>query len=58
MEVHFTHEQEAQLAQIATSAGPNTEHSVKDAALRLVAESAASQEASQPTGTNPLPPRA
>jgi hypothetical protein len=55
MEVHFTPEQEAQLARIATSAGTNTEHLVKDAALRLLAESAASQKASQPTSANPLP---
>ena len=36
MEVHFTHEQEAQLAQIATKAGTDPEHLVKDAALRLL----------------------
>ena len=36
MEVHFTTEQEAQLAQIATSAGTDTERLVKDAALRLL----------------------
>jgi hypothetical protein len=36
MEVHFTPEQEAQLAQIATKAGTNAEHLVKDAALRLL----------------------
>jgi hypothetical protein len=45
MEVHFTPEQEAQLAQIATSAGTNTEHLVKDAALRLFTESAATRKA-------------
>ena len=55
MEVHFTPEQEAQLAQIATSAGTNPEHLVKDAALRLLAESAATRKAPQPTRANPLP---
>lgn len=38
MEVHFTPEQEAQLSRIATHAGTDTEHLVKDAALRLVEE--------------------
>jgi predicted transcriptional regulator len=36
MEVHFTPEQEARLAEIATSAGIDAETLVKDAALRLV----------------------
>jgi hypothetical protein len=36
MEVHFTAEQEAQLAQIATKSGTDPEHLVKDAALRLL----------------------
>jgi hypothetical protein len=36
MEVHFSPEQEAQLAQIATKSGTNAEHLVKDAALRLL----------------------
>ena len=40
MEVHFTPEQEAQLAQIATEAGTDTERLVKDAALRILAEDA------------------
>ncbi|HEY1756267.1 MAG TPA: hypothetical protein VGG72_12775 [Bryobacteraceae bacterium] len=40
MEVHFTPEQEAQLAQIATTAGTDPEHLVKDAALRLLQEDA------------------
>ena len=53
MEVHFTPEQEAQLARIATSAGTNTEHLVKDAALRLLVENASN--ASQTTRTNSLP---
>ena len=36
MEVHFTPEQEARLAQIATNAGTDAERLVKDAALRLL----------------------
>ena len=40
MEVHFTPEQEAQLAQIAAKAGTDTERLVKDAALRLLQEEA------------------
>jgi len=40
MEVHFSPEQEAQLSQIAAHSGMDTEHLVKDAALRLVDEKA------------------
>jgi predicted transcriptional regulator len=40
MDVHFTLEQEAQLAQIATKAGTDPERLVKDAALRLLQEDA------------------
>jgi predicted transcriptional regulator len=40
MEVHFTPEQEAQLAQIASKAGTDPERLVKDAALRLLQEDA------------------
>ena len=40
MEVHFTPEQEAQLSQLASHAGTNTEHLVKDAALRLLEQDA------------------
>jgi predicted transcriptional regulator len=40
MEVRFTPDQEAQLSQIATHAGTDTEHLVKSAALRLVEENA------------------
>ncbi len=40
MEVRFTPEQEAQLAQIATTAGSEPEQLVKDAALRLLKEDA------------------
>jgi predicted transcriptional regulator len=41
MEVHFSPEQEAQLAQVAAHAGIGTEHLVRDAALRVVDETAA-----------------
>jgi predicted transcriptional regulator len=40
VEVHFTPEQEAQLAQIAIKAGTDSEHLVKEAALRLLDEEA------------------
>ncbi len=36
MEVHFTPEQEAQLARLATNVGTDAERLVKDAALRLL----------------------
>jgi hypothetical protein len=36
MEIHFTPDQEARLVQIATKAGTDAEHLVKDAALRLL----------------------
>ena len=36
MEVHFTPEQEAQLAQIAANAGTDAERLVKDAVLRML----------------------
>ena len=36
MEIHFTPEQEAQLAQAATNAGTDVQRLVKDAALRLL----------------------
>ena len=36
MEVHFTPEQEAQLSDIASQAGVDAEHLVKNAALRLL----------------------
>jgi len=38
MEVHFTAEQEAQLAQIASVEGTDAEQLVRQAALRLLAE--------------------
>jgi hypothetical protein len=40
MEVHFTPEQEAQLAQVAAKAGTDAERLVKDAALRLLEQDA------------------
>jgi predicted transcriptional regulator len=40
MEVHFTPEQEAKLAQIASKSGTDAERLVKDAALRLLEEDA------------------
>jgi predicted transcriptional regulator len=40
MELHFSPEQEAQLAQIATQQGTVAERLVKDAALRLLEEDA------------------
>jgi len=40
MELHFTPEQEARLAQIATKEGTDAERLVKEAALRLLAEDA------------------
>jgi predicted transcriptional regulator len=40
MEVHFTPEQEAQLAHLATRAGTDLEQLIKDAALRLLQEDA------------------
>ncbi|MFZ0299793.1 MAG: hypothetical protein WAM13_15690 [Candidatus Sulfotelmatobacter sp.] len=40
MELHFTPEEEAQLAQIATQEGKDAERLVKDAALRLLEEDA------------------
>jgi len=36
MEVHFTHEQEVQLARLARNAGMDAERLVKDTALRLL----------------------
>lgn len=40
IQVHFTPEQEAQLAQIASIEGTDAEHLVKDAALRLLEDNA------------------
>jgi predicted transcriptional regulator len=40
MEVHFTPEQEAQIAQIATKAGSNPERLVKDVAVRYLTDEA------------------
>jgi hypothetical protein len=41
MEVHFTPEQEARLAEIATNAGTDAEGLVRDAALRLLDQAGA-----------------
>ena len=40
MEVHFSPEQEAQLFRVASHAGMDTEHFVKDAALQRLAQDA------------------
>ena len=40
MEVHFSPEQEAQLSRVASHAGMDTEHFVRDAALQRVAQDA------------------
>ncbi len=53
MEVHFTPEQEAQLAQIATNAGTDAERLVKDAVLRLLEEDTGFHAFPQATHPNP-----
>ena len=56
--MHFSPEQEAQLAQMAASAGTNAEHLVKDTALRLLAGNADTpQEAPHHTPANLSPVR-
>lgn len=40
MEIHLTREQEAQLAQIASQSGTDSERLVRDAAVRLLEEDA------------------
>jgi predicted transcriptional regulator len=40
MELHFTPEQESQLAQIASQQGSDAERLVRDAALRLIEDDA------------------
>jgi predicted transcriptional regulator len=45
MEVRFTTEQQAQLAQIASRSGTDPERLVKDAALRLLEEEARFRDA-------------
>jgi hypothetical protein len=52
MEVHFTPEQEARLAQIARTAGADDEELVKDAALRLLEEDASGKASRRPTAVN------
>ena len=49
MEVHFTPEQEAQLALIATNAGTDAERLVKQAALRLLTLGAAVDSGAVPS---------
>jgi hypothetical protein len=44
MEVRFTPEQEAQLAQVATTTGTDVEQLVREAALRLLEENAAHRD--------------
>jgi hypothetical protein len=46
MELYFTPEQEAQLAQVAADAGTDAERLVKDAVLRLLQEDARFRPAS------------
>ena len=53
MEVHFTPEQEAQLAQKAIQAGTVPERLVKDAVLRLLEEDTGFHAFPQATGSNP-----
>jgi hypothetical protein len=53
MEVHFTPEQEAQLAQIATNAGTDAERLVKDAVLRLLEEDTGFHALPQANHPNP-----
>jgi hypothetical protein len=43
MEVHFTTEQETQLAQLATKAGTDAEQLVKNTILRLIEDEASSR---------------
>jgi hypothetical protein len=50
MNVNFTPEQEAQLAQLATKAGTDTEHLVRDTVLRLL-----DQEPQLPAAAPELP---
>ena len=45
MEVHFTTEQEAQLSRLASHAGTDPEHLVKDAALHLLEQDSRFREA-------------
>ncbi|HEX4784090.1 MAG TPA: hypothetical protein VH350_07080 [Candidatus Sulfotelmatobacter sp.] len=45
MEVHFTPEQQAQLSEIASQAGTDPEHLVKNAALRLLERDARYRDA-------------
>jgi hypothetical protein len=53
MEVHFTPEQEAQIAKIAKNGGTDAEHWMKEAILRLLPGNA--NQAVQNPPRNPLP---
>jgi len=55
MEVNFTPEEEAQLEQMASSAGLDPEHLVKDAALRLLAGNSDNAKSPQPARAHRLP---
>jgi hypothetical protein len=55
MEVRITPEQEAQLAEIAITAGIDAEHLVKEAALGLLAGNGGISKSTQPPRCNPLP---
>jgi hypothetical protein len=52
MEVHFTPEQEAQLAQIATNAGTDVEYLVRHTVLRLLEGDAGFHAGSHAPGSN------
>lgn len=48
MEVHFTPEQETELALVATKAGTDAEHLVKDTILRLIEDDYRARDSSCP----------
>jgi hypothetical protein len=54
MEVHFTPEQEARLAQLASKEGTDAEHLLKDAALRLLDDETSLQSFANPRGAASL----
>ena len=54
MEVHFTPEQEARLAQIATNAGTDAERLVKKAVFRLLEDEGLRANVPQSNGELPL----
>jgi hypothetical protein len=55
MEVHFTREQEVQLARLATNAGIDAERLVKDAALQLLEADPSFRGVSPPLAKPELP---